>query len=111
MLAKGEDMDLRDYLYIKRMTIVEFSELIGYSRNHISGIINGRLKPNKRLAQLIEIKTGGEVKAEELMQDIPEKKIPKENPKKEEEKPNPKLSPKGWAMEKSVFDEENNNSG
>jgi transcriptional regulator with XRE-family HTH domain len=67
MLIRGENMDLRDYLYIKRMTVNDFAELIGYSRNHISGILNGRLKPNKRLAQYIEKMTEGEVKAEELL--------------------------------------------
>lgn len=67
MLICGDHMDLKDYLYIKRMTINEFSELVGYSRNHISGIINKRLKPNKRLAQYIEKMTNGEVKAEDLL--------------------------------------------
>jgi plasmid maintenance system antidote protein VapI len=60
-------MDLKDYLYLKRMTINDFSELIGYSRNHISGIINKRLKPTKKLAQYIEKMTDGEVKAEDLL--------------------------------------------
>lgn len=67
MLIAGENMDLKDYLYLKRMTINDFSELIGYSRNHISGIINGRLKPTKKLAMYIELKTNGEVKAEDLL--------------------------------------------
>lgn len=67
MLICGDHMDLKDYLYLKRMTINDFSELVGYSRNHISGIINKRLKPNKRLAQYIEKMTNGEVKAEDLL--------------------------------------------
>lgn len=67
MLIRGENMDLKDYLYINRMTINQFSELIGYSRNHISGIINRRLKPTKKLAQYIEKMTNGEVKVEDLM--------------------------------------------
>ena len=67
MLLAGENMDLKDYLYLKRMTINEFSEWIGYSRTHISGIINGRLKPTKKLAQYIEKMTEGEVKAGDLM--------------------------------------------
>jgi len=60
-------MDLKDYLYLKRMTIQEFSELIGYSRNHLSGIINKRLKPTRKMAQYIEKMTNGEVKAEDLL--------------------------------------------
>lgn len=67
MLLAGETMDLKDYLYLKRMTINHFSDLIGYSRNHISGVINGRIKPTKKLAQYIEKMTEGEVKAEELL--------------------------------------------
>lgn len=69
MLRPGENMDLRDYLYLKRMTVQQFSELLGYSRNHISGIINGRLKPNKRLAKNIELATNGEVTAQELLKE------------------------------------------
>lgn len=80
MLIRGENMDLKDYLYIKRMTINEFSELIGYSRNHISGIINGRLKPTKKLALYIEKMTEGEVKANELMKIVPEKETQKTTP-------------------------------
>jgi plasmid maintenance system antidote protein VapI len=60
-------MKLKDYLYFKGMTIQDFSELIGYSRNHLSGIINKRLKPTRKMAQYIEKMTDGAVKAEELM--------------------------------------------
>lgn len=67
MLIRSNQMDLKDYLYLKRITINDFSELIGYSRNHISGIINKRLKPTKKLAKYIEKMTDGEVKAEELL--------------------------------------------
>lgn len=67
MLIRSNQMDLKDYLYLKRMTINDFSELIGYSRNHISGIINKRLKPTKKLAQYIEKMTEGEVKSEDLL--------------------------------------------
>lgn len=67
MLIRSENMNLKDYLYIKRLSITEFSKQTGYSRNHISGIINGRLKPTKKLAQYIQLLTDGEVKAEDLM--------------------------------------------
>ena len=67
MLLRSNQMDLKDYLYLKRMTIQEFSELIGYSRNHLSGIINKRLKPTRKMAQYIEKMTNGEVKAEDLL--------------------------------------------
>jgi len=67
MLYAGENMNLKDYLYLKRMTLNEFSNQIGYSRNHLSGIINGRYKPNKKFALYIEQITNGEVKAEDLL--------------------------------------------
>jgi transcriptional regulator with XRE-family HTH domain len=60
-------MEIKLYLAKNRMTIKEFCELIGYSRNQISGIINGKLKPSIRLAKTIEQATNGEVKAEELL--------------------------------------------
>ncbi len=67
MLLRSDNMNIKDYLYIKNMSITEFSDLIGYSRNHISGVINGRMKPTKKMAKYIEKMTDGEVKAEELM--------------------------------------------
>jgi hypothetical protein len=90
----GENMNLREYLFIKRMTIQEFSEIVDYSRVHISGIINGKLKPSRKLAKRIEKETNGEVTAKELVQNISQK----------EDKPNPKISPKVYIMEKSLFE-------
>jgi transcriptional regulator with XRE-family HTH domain len=60
-------MELKIYLVKNRMTIKEFCEKIGYSRNQISGIINGKLRPSKRLAKVIQDATNGEVKAEDLL--------------------------------------------
>lgn len=60
-------MKLKLYLAENRMTIKEFCEKIGYSRNQISGIVNEKLKPSIRLAKVIEEATNGEVKAEELL--------------------------------------------
>lgn len=60
-------MDLREYLFRKRLTIKKFSEDLDCARNHLSEIIHGRRKPGKRLAQDIEQATNGEVTAEELL--------------------------------------------
>lgn len=60
-------MELKLYLVKNRITIKEFCERIGYSRNQISGIANGKLKPSMRLAKVIEEATGGEVTIEDLM--------------------------------------------
>lgn len=61
------DMQLKLYLVKQRISIKEFSEMIGYSRNQISGIANEKLKPSPRLAKVIERATNGEVKAEDLL--------------------------------------------
>lgn len=63
----GENMTLKEYLFIKRMSVKDFSEYMGYSRTHISSIINGHLKPSKGLAKAIERVTEGQVTEEELM--------------------------------------------
>lgn len=63
----GDAMNLREYLFVKRMTIQEFSENVEYSRVHISSIVNGKLKPSRKLARQIERATNGEVKAEDLL--------------------------------------------
>lgn len=60
-------MDLREYLFRKRITVKEFSETLDYTRTHLSQIINGNRSPSKRLARSIEKATNGEVTAEELL--------------------------------------------
>jgi plasmid maintenance system antidote protein VapI len=63
----GDTMKLREYLFVHRMTVKEFSELVDYSRTHLSAIINEKLKPSPKLARRIEKETNGEVKAEDLL--------------------------------------------
>jgi transcriptional regulator with XRE-family HTH domain len=67
MLIAGERMNLRDYLYLKRMSVTEFSKLVDHSRNYISMIINGKHIPSKKLAKNIERITEGQVTIEELL--------------------------------------------
>ena len=67
MLLEGKNMDLKEYLYQKRMTIKQFSEHMGYSRTHMSQIINGKLKPSRGLAKSIERESNGLIKATELL--------------------------------------------
>lgn len=69
MLLRGENMDLEDYLYLKKMTQKDFAQMMGYSRNHISGIVSGRIKPNLKLARAIEKFTEGEVKVKDLIKE------------------------------------------
>lgn len=60
-------MDLKIYLVRNKITITDFSKKIGCSRGHLNGIVNGKIKIGNSLAQLIEIKTNGEVKAVDLL--------------------------------------------
>jgi ribosome-binding protein aMBF1 (putative translation factor) len=68
------NMELKIYLVKKRSSIKEFSEQIGYSRNQIPAVANGKYKPSNRLAKVIENATNGEVKAEDLLKE--ESKLP-----------------------------------
>jgi transcriptional regulator with XRE-family HTH domain len=60
-------MDLRTYLFQKRISVTEFSQTLGCSRIHLSEILNGRRKPSLLLAKSIERFTNGEVTASELV--------------------------------------------
>lgn len=60
-------MELREYLFRKRIKLTEFSKLINYDITYISKIINGSRKPGRKMAEIIEKATEGEVTAEELL--------------------------------------------
>ncbi len=64
---RESDMDLREYLFRKRISITEFSESIGYASPYVGQIVRGVKNPGKKLAKAIEKATEGEVTAEELM--------------------------------------------
>lgn len=62
-------MNLRDFLYINKIKVMDFAKSVDISRQHLSEIINGKVKPGRRLAKDIEIVTNGCVTAEELLND------------------------------------------
>ena len=64
-----KSMDLRTYLFQKRISITKFSKTLGCSRIHLSEIVNGRRIPSMMLAKHIELLTNGEVKAKELLKE------------------------------------------
>ena len=68
-------MDLREYLFRKRLSIKEFGEMVYCSRTYISNIVHKKRTPSIRLAKSIEKVTNGEVTAESLlnMEDTEEK--------------------------------------
>lgn len=59
-------MELKEYLYLQRLTIKEFSDILDYSRVHISSIINGKSYASDKIARKIERVTGGEVTRSDL---------------------------------------------
>jgi DNA-binding transcriptional regulator YdaS (Cro superfamily) len=66
-------VNLRTYLFNKRISVTEFSKTIGCSRIHLSEIINGRRIPSLMLAKAIERITEGEVTTSELLEEKKEK--------------------------------------
>ena len=60
-------MELREYLFRKRLKISDFAKEIGYGRTYVNEIVNRTKKPGKHLARQIEQATNGEVKAEDLL--------------------------------------------
>lgn len=60
-------MKLRDYLYHNRITITEFAQVLDYSRGHLTSVVNGKLRPSKKLARQIEKNTNGQVTVQELL--------------------------------------------
>lgn len=70
---------LKEYLFFKGMTVSEFSDLMGYSRHHLSQVANGVVFPSNGLAKSIERVTSGEVKAEDLLREKPKRARPEKN--------------------------------
>ena len=81
-------MYLKEYLQKTHQTVGEFSETIGYTKQHLYAIMAGRSKPNKRILKIITIATGGLVTAGEVATPTIIYQEPPENPFKELEKKN-----------------------
>ena len=64
-------MNLREYLFKKRITQVDFAKRLGISRGHLGQILHGTKHPSRKLAKKIEEETEGKVTAVELL--LPEK--------------------------------------
>ncbi len=68
-------MNLRDWLYINRITITKFAKSLSVTRDHMSGIINGKYNAGPRLARDIVSATNGEVTVEEFADEDRKEKI------------------------------------
>lgn len=60
-------VNLREYLFKKRITQVDFAERLGISRGHLGQILHGTKHPSRKLAKKIEEETEGKVTAVELL--------------------------------------------
>lgn len=60
-------MNIRDYLFKKRITQVDFAKRLGISRGHLGQILHGTKHPSRKLAKKIEAETEGKVTAVELL--------------------------------------------
>ncbi len=63
-------MDLREYLFQKKITIDQFAESINYSRTFIQCVITGKTKPGRKLVRTIEEKTEGQVTRHDLLKNF-----------------------------------------
>jgi len=75
-------MHLKEYLFSKRKSVVDFSKEIGYARSTISQIANDQWIPGKRLAKAIEEGTEGKVKFKSSKKEPKAKPKPKKKTKK-----------------------------
>ena len=69
-------MELRKYLFEKRITCSDFADLLGISKEYMRHINRGAAVPSIPLAQLIEIKTEGEVTVNDLRGKSPKRSRP-----------------------------------
>ena len=60
-------MNIREYLFKKRITQVDFAKRLGISRGHLGQILHGTKYPSRYLEKKIEEETGGKVMAVELL--------------------------------------------
>lgn len=60
-------MNLKEYLFYEKQSITDMAKLLKISRNHLSRIACGKMKPSWRLARDIEQMTKGKVIAEDLL--------------------------------------------
>lgn len=54
-------MNLSEYLKENKLNVKEFAEILDYTREHISHVINGKSKPSAKLKRQISKATKGQV--------------------------------------------------
>lgn len=54
-------MNLREYLFRKRLKLMDFAKEIGYDRNYVGAVMSGRMKETKKFRKVVQMYTKGEV--------------------------------------------------
>jgi DNA-binding transcriptional regulator YdaS (Cro superfamily) len=67
-------MNLKDYLYYKRVSYDDFARVIGVTKGHLQNIISGTRWPSTKLCSKIELHTAGEVTLKDLTKGKPKRK-------------------------------------
>lgn len=76
-------MWLDDWLYKEKISGVDFAKELGVTREYLSALKCGRVKPGASLARLISLITRGEVSLDEILNgDKEQRKLPPKERKK-----------------------------
>jgi transcriptional regulator with XRE-family HTH domain len=62
----GGNMNLKEYLFYKGMTVREFCKLAEFSDAFLSSVLSGKKVPSAKTLRIIEKATKGKVKAENV---------------------------------------------
>ncbi len=62
--------DLRKYLFDHELTVKKFAEVVDCHPSYLSAIKKRTMRPGRKIARQIETATGGEVKANHLLNGI-----------------------------------------
>lgn len=65
--SRGGAMTLREYMYMRGLTIRAMADLLRSHPNYIGRVVRGEVKPSERLAYFAQTVTEGKVSAEKLL--------------------------------------------
>jgi len=63
-------MTLREYLYLRGLTIEEFAEKIKYNKDYLSRVMRGRFIPSARFVFSVEKVTKGKIKGDQIQDNL-----------------------------------------
>ena len=63
-------MRLREYLWKNKLTLQAFAKITRYNATYLGEVVNGKRKPGRKCAELLEEVTNGYITAAELLNGI-----------------------------------------